>query len=106
MIKRDFLVKSNARFDGLHQVDENGPYEKWKFYGGQENDYFHKDGIPRRLSEVPVDYTDIIQYQAGAPAAVIRVGLLPATAARHGVQLSRRVAVHHEMGPGRALVQL
>lgn len=69
MIKRDFLVKSNARFDGLHQVDENGPYEKWKFYGGQENDYFHKDGIPRRLSEVPVDYTDIIQYQAGAPAA-------------------------------------
>ena len=35
MIKRDFLVKSNARFDGLHQVDENGPYEKWKFYGGQ-----------------------------------------------------------------------
>ena len=67
MIRRDFLQKANARFDGMHQVDENGPYEKWKFYGNQENDYFHKDGIPRRISEVPVDYTDIISYSAGAP---------------------------------------
>ena len=67
MIRRDFLQKANARFDGMHQVDENGPYEKWKFYGNQENDHFHKDGIPRRISEVPVDYTDIISYSAGAP---------------------------------------
>ena len=69
MMRKDFLSRAKAQYDGMHQVDENGPYEKWKFYGGQENDYFHKDGIPRRISEVPVDYTDIIAYTPGAPDA-------------------------------------
>ena len=63
------MTTDNARYDGLHQLDENGPYEKWKFYGGQENDYFHKDGIPRRISEISIDFTDILSYTAGAPDA-------------------------------------
>lgn len=69
MIRPDFLSRANATYAGLHQIDENGPYEKWTFKGNQENDYFHKDGIPRRISEVPVDYIDFIKFTKGAPDA-------------------------------------
>lgn len=69
MLKKDFLITSNAQYDGEHQIDDNGPYDKWKFYGQQQNDYFVKDSIPRRISEVPIDYIDFIKVTPGAPDA-------------------------------------
>ena len=35
----------------------------------KKNDYFHKDGIPRRMSEVPIDYIDFTKFTKGAPDA-------------------------------------
>ena len=69
MLKRDFLAQANAQYEGEHELDENGPYDKWQFYGQQQNDYFHKDGVPRRMSEVPIDYIDFTKVSIGAPDA-------------------------------------
>jgi len=69
MLKRDFLISANAKYEGEHEIDENGPYDKWQFYGAQQNDYFVKGDVPRRLSEVPIDYIDFTSVSMGEPDA-------------------------------------
>ena len=52
-------------YKGEEQIDRNGPYERWMFQGAQENDYYHKNGVPRRISEIPNDYIDFQNFKEG-----------------------------------------